>query len=166
MYLSFNESSLKQILKSYSITIGVSTSTYRPTLILFKLIVRLYLKILITPQKGGDPAAPSGTATLLRLRPSHQSHPRRLLPIRVSPATSSVTDFHDVTGGVYKARERIQRSVLTCVYQQLQVHVGEFQPTIPTETDFLGLAPDCSLATLCIGHCSVCVAQDVRAVLT
>ena len=49
MYLSFNESSLKHKFESCSITIGVSTSTYRPTLILFKLIVRLYLKILITP---------------------------------------------------------------------------------------------------------------------
>ena len=36
--------------------------------------------------------------------------------LTVSCATSSVTNFHDVTGGVYKARERIQRSVLTCVY--------------------------------------------------
>ena len=34
----------------------------------------------------------------------------------VSLATSSVTDFHDVTGGVYKARERIHRSMLTCGY--------------------------------------------------
>ncbi len=34
----------------------------------------------------------------------------------VSPATSSVADFHDVTGGVYKARERIHRSMLTCGY--------------------------------------------------
>jgi hypothetical protein len=25
-------------------------------------------------QKGGDPAAPSDTATLLRLNPSHESH--------------------------------------------------------------------------------------------
>ncbi len=38
------------------------------------------------------------------------------LPQGVGPATSSVTDFHDVTGGVYKARERIHRSVLTCGY--------------------------------------------------
>ena len=35
---------------------------------------------------------------------------------RVSPTTSSVANFHDVTGGVYKARERIHRSVLTCGY--------------------------------------------------
>ena len=39
------------------------------------------------------------------------------LPIaRVGASTSGVTSFHDVTGGVYKARERIQRSILTCVY--------------------------------------------------
>jgi hypothetical protein len=30
--------------------------------------------------KGGDPAAPSGTATLLRLRPSYQSYLNELLP--------------------------------------------------------------------------------------
>ena len=66
--------------------------------------------------KGGDPAAPSGTATLLRLRPSHQTRPRHLPPLRVSSATSIVLGFHDVTGGVYKARERIHRSMLTCGY--------------------------------------------------
>ena len=36
--------------------------------------------------------------------------------LAVSPATSSVSDSHDVTGGVYKARERIHRSMLTCSY--------------------------------------------------
>ena len=35
-------------------------------------------------QKGGVPAAPSGTATLLRLSPSHQFYPRPIL---------AVTDF-------------------------------------------------------------------------
>ena len=33
------------------------------------------------------------------------------LPQGVKPPASGVTDFHDVTGGVYKARERIHRSV-------------------------------------------------------
>ena len=32
-------------------------------------------------QKGGVPATPSGTATLLRLSPSHQFCPRTLLPV-------------------------------------------------------------------------------------
>ena len=61
--------------------------------------------------KGGDPAAPSGTATLLRLRPSYQPRLGRLPPVRVSPPTSGVANFHDVTGGVYKTRERIHRTV-------------------------------------------------------
>ena len=71
---------------------------------------------VISPLKGGDPAAPSGTATLLRLRPSYRTRPRHLPPLRVSSVTSIVLGFHDVTGGVYKARERIHRSVLTCGY--------------------------------------------------
>ena len=61
-------------------------------------------------QKGGVPAAPSGTATLLRLRPNRRSHLRQL-PNKFRPLASGVTNFHDVTGGVYKARERIHRSV-------------------------------------------------------
>jgi hypothetical protein len=36
--------------------------------------------------------------------------------LAVSPATSGVTDSHSVTGGVYKARERIHRRVLTGSY--------------------------------------------------
>ena len=34
----------------------------------------------------------------------------------VSSRTSGVVDFHGVTGGVYKTRERIHRSVLICGY--------------------------------------------------
>ena len=36
--------------------------------------------------------------------------------LAVSELASGVTSSHDVTGGVYKARERIHRSVLTCGY--------------------------------------------------
>ena len=62
-------------------------------------------------QKGGDPAAGSPTATLLRLRPSHCARLRPLDPLRVSTRTSGAHSFHGVTGGVYKARERIHRGV-------------------------------------------------------
>jgi hypothetical protein len=37
-------------------------------------------------------------------------------PLAVGSPTSSTTHFRDVTGGVYKARERIHRSVLICDY--------------------------------------------------
>ena len=66
---------------------------------------------LCTPLKGGDPAARSRTATLLRLHPNHRPYLRRLPPLRVGTATSGTTSFRDVTGGVYKARERIHRGV-------------------------------------------------------
>ena len=36
--------------------------------------------------------------------------------LAVGPLASGVTDFRGVTGGVYKARERIHRSMLTCDY--------------------------------------------------
>ena len=36
--------------------------------------------------------------------------------LAVGSPTSSTTHFRDVTGGVYKARERIHRSVLICDY--------------------------------------------------
>ena len=38
------------------------------------------------------------------------------LPHGVRPPASGVADFRDVTGGVYKARERIHRGVLTRGY--------------------------------------------------
>ena len=62
-------------------------------------------------QKGGVPAAPSGTATLLRLSPSQRSRFRRWPPLRVGIATLSAPSFHGLTGGVYKARERIHRAM-------------------------------------------------------
>ena len=37
-------------------------------------------------------------------------------PLAVSFPTSGMTNSHDVTGGVYKARERIHRNVLICGY--------------------------------------------------
>ena len=40
------------------------------------------------------------------------SHTLGTCLLAVSTATSSTTSFHDVTGGVYKARERIHRGML------------------------------------------------------
>ena len=36
--------------------------------------------------------------------------------LTVTPPASGVTNFRGVTGGVYNARERIHRSMLTCDY--------------------------------------------------
>ena len=64
--------------------------------------------MVTTLQKGGVPAAPSGTATLLRLSPSYPSYPWSLLS---RSRTSGTPGFHGLTGGVYKARERIHRAM-------------------------------------------------------
>ena len=66
--------------------------------------------------KGGDPAAGSPTATLLRLHPNHRPYRKRMLPSRVGSPASGKTDFRGVTGGVYKARERIHPSMLISNY--------------------------------------------------
>ena len=61
--------------------------------------------------KGGDPAAPSDTATLLRLHPSHWSTLDGCLLAVNSPALGT-PNSHGVTGGVYKTRERIHPDIL------------------------------------------------------
>ena len=70
-------------------------------------------RLLARLREGGDPAAGSPTATLLRLRPSHDACLRPLGPVlpQVPARTSGTRRFHGVTGGVYKARERIHRGV-------------------------------------------------------
>ena len=72
--------------------------------------------LLVNELKGGDPAAGSPTATLLRLHPNHRPYRRRLPLLLVGSPASGKTDFRGVTGGVYKARERIHPSMLTSNY--------------------------------------------------
>ena len=56
---------------------------------------------------------------------------------RVRPPASGVTDFHDVTGGVYKARERIHRSVADLRLLATPTSRGRVvQTPIRTETGF------------------------------
>ena len=67
---------------------------------------------LIFSLKGGDPAAPSDTATLLWLHPSRWFYLRQLSPLRVNSPASGPPNSHGVTGGVYKTRERIHPDIL------------------------------------------------------
>ena len=61
------------------------------------------LKQLFYPLKGGDPAAPSGTAALLRLHPPCQTHLQYHFSGKpVGQAFSSASNSGGVTGGVYK----------------------------------------------------------------
>ena len=81
---------------------------------------------LSDPVKRSSSFGPLGPEVLHLRKEVIQPH----LPIRlpcydftpvIAPAlgpfgTSGVNDFRGVTGGVYKARERIHRSMLTCDY--------------------------------------------------
>ena len=69
------------------------------------------LESLVIPDQQRRGEYVPGTATLLRLHPNHQPHLRQLLPRGVRPLASGVADFRGVTGGVYKARERIHPGV-------------------------------------------------------
>ena len=67
----------------------------------------------LSPSKGGDPAAGSPTATLLRLHPNHlpyRNYPPP--PKRLAKITLGTKNSRGMTGGVYKVRERIHRAVL------------------------------------------------------
>ncbi len=84
-------------------------SGHRSNIAAKKTIILLYLDF---SEKGGNPAAGSPTATLLRLHPSHETYLSERSPRRVKLPASGILHFHGVTGGVYKTRERIHRDML------------------------------------------------------
>ena len=119
----------------------------------------------IAPFKGGDPAAPSGTATLLRLHPNRWFHLRQLRPLRVRPLASGVSNFHGVTGGVYKARERIHPGVADPGLLATPASWSRVADSNPNWDRLSRFASHRCVAALCTGHCITCVAQGVRAVM-
>ena len=50
--------------------------------------------------------------------------------LAVELLASGITGSHGVTGGVYKARERIHRGMLIRDYSQFHLHAGGLQPAI------------------------------------
>ena len=79
--------------------------------------------------------------------------------------TSGTPSFHGLTGGVYKARERIHRimaDIRLLAIPASRSRVADFDPNWDR---FWRFAPPRGVAALCTDHCSTCVAQDVRAVM-
>ena len=113
-------------------------------------------------QKGGVPAAPSGTATLLRLSPSHLFYPRALLYRR---RTSGPPGSHGLTGGVYKARERIHRAMADARLLANPASRSRVADSGPNWEGVSRLEARRRAPALCPPHCNTCVAPDVRAVL-
>ncbi len=86
--------------------------------------------------------------------------------LAVSFPTSGVTNSHDVTGGVYKARERIHRSIADLRLLATPTSCRRVAACNPNYDWLSGLAPFRNFATYCTNHCSVCVALDIKAMLT
>ena len=79
--------------------------------------------------------------------------------------TSGTPGFHGLTGGVYKARERIHRAMADArllANPTSRSRVADFDPNWDR---LWRLASPRGVAALCTGHCNTCVALDIRAVL-
>ena len=79
--------------------------------------------------------------------------------------TSGAPGFHGLTGGVYKARERIHRAMADARLLANPASWGRVADPNPNYDAFSWLNTYCYMLTLCMRHCNTCVAPDVRAVL-
>ena len=79
--------------------------------------------------------------------------------------TSGTPGFHGLTGGVYKARERIHRAMADARLLANPASWGRVADPNPNYGGISGSAPACAVASRCTPHCNTCVAPDVRAVL-
>ena len=79
--------------------------------------------------------------------------------------TSGTPGFHGLTGGVYKARERIHRAIADARLLANPSSWSRVADSNPNYDNFSRFAPSRLVAALCSYHCSTCVALDIRAVL-
>ena len=87
-------------------------------------------------------------------------------PLAVESAASGADGFHDVTGGVYKARDRIHGAVADAPLLANPTSWSRVADSNLNWGRLWGLAPPRGIASLCTGHCSTCAAPGVRAILT
>ena len=79
--------------------------------------------------------------------------------------TSGAPSFHGLTGGVYKARERIHRAMADARLLANPTSWSRVADSNPNWDGFSRSASCRQVASLCTHHCNTCVAPDVRAVL-
>ena len=87
-------------------------------------------------------------------------------PLAVDTGTSGATGFHDVTGGVYKTRERIHDAVADASLLAIPASWRRVAASNPNWAQFYRFPPPRGIGSHCTGHCSTCAAQGVRAILT
>ena len=79
--------------------------------------------------------------------------------------TSGTPSSHGLTGGVYKARERIHRAMADARLLANPTSWSRVADSSPNWDGFSRFASCHQVASLCTHHCNTCVAPDVRAVL-
>ena len=79
--------------------------------------------------------------------------------------TSGTPGSHGLTGGVYKARERIHRAMADARLLANPTSWSRVADSNPNWDGFSRSASCRQVASLCTHHCNTCVAPDVRAVL-
>ena len=84
---------------------------------------------------------------------------------RILPQTSGTLGFHGLTGGVYKARERIHRAMADPRLLANPASRSRVADSDPNWEKVWRLARCHHFAAFCPSHCNTCVAPDVRAVL-
>ena len=116
------------------------------------------------PEKGGDPAAPSGTATLLRLHPSHRTCLRQL------PPYGWATDFGHFQlpwcdgrcvqdPGTYSPRHSDSRLLA------IPASCSRVADCSPNWDVIFGVRSTSRLRFPLLRHCSTCVAQAIRGMM-
>ena len=86
--------------------------------------------------------------------------------LAVESATSGRTNFHDVTGGVYKTRERIHGVIADTPLLAIPTSCSRVADYNPNWDRFYEICFTSRFAALCTGHCSTCVAPGIRAMRT
>ena len=84
-------------------------------------------------------------------------------PSRLRP--SGTPGSHGLTGGVYKARERIHRAMADARLLANPTSRSRVADSDPNWDGFSRFAPRRRVASRCTHHCNTCVAPDIRAVL-
>ena len=87
-------------------------------------------------------------------------------PLAVGTATSGEVSSHDVTGGVYKARERIQGAVADAPLLAIPASCSRVAGCNPNWGGLSRFAGPRGPAALCTRHCSTFAAPGVGAIRT
>ena len=130
----------------------------------FDLVMAYAITVILLRKEGIQPQVP------LRL-PCYDfipitNHTFGACLLAVNSATSGTIDFHDVTGGVYKAWERIHAVVADTALLAIPTSWRRVAASNPNWAQFYRFPPPRGIGSHCAGHCSTCAALGVRAILT